>query len=241
MPGSGGHPRGTGPGRAGRREVRGPVPAAPAPRRSAAGLLALMLLTDARHPARTRPDGSLAPLAEQDRGLWNRVLIDEGVDMITRTLRRGPWATVTARPACMADATCRSTSNIDCGSSTLSPSGPTSRGRPPAGCLPRSRRALRKSMISASSSPGRYVSSCSDSLAAVAAMMTSPRTLDTNRAAGHTPTSVRLLRELAAGGQPAQPHLRRRLRPWTAAPGSARPGARRAGRSAGRPRRRRRA
>jgi RNA polymerase sigma factor (sigma-70 family) len=56
----------------------------------AAGLLALMLLTDARHPARTRPDGSLVPLAEQDRALWNRVLIDEGVALITSTLQRGP-------------------------------------------------------------------------------------------------------------------------------------------------------
>ena len=37
-----------------------------------AGLLALMLLTDARRPARTRPDGGLVPLAEQDRDLWDR-------------------------------------------------------------------------------------------------------------------------------------------------------------------------
>ena len=37
-----------------------------------AGLLALMLLTDARRPARTRPDGSLVPLAEQDRSRWDQ-------------------------------------------------------------------------------------------------------------------------------------------------------------------------
>jgi hypothetical protein len=40
-----------------------------------AGLLALMLLTDARRPARIRPDGSPVPLAEQDRGTWDRSLI----------------------------------------------------------------------------------------------------------------------------------------------------------------------
>ncbi|GAA4585625.1 sigma factor-like helix-turn-helix DNA-binding protein [Planotetraspora phitsanulokensis] len=54
-----------------------------------AGLLALMLLTDARRPARTRPDGSLVPLEEQDRGKWDRRRIAEGVDLITETLPRG--------------------------------------------------------------------------------------------------------------------------------------------------------
>lgn len=54
-----------------------------------AGLLALMLLTDARRPARTGPNGALVPLAEQDRGLWDRQLIAEGVDLISRTLPRG--------------------------------------------------------------------------------------------------------------------------------------------------------
>jgi RNA polymerase sigma factor (sigma-70 family) len=55
-----------------------------------AGLLALMLLTDARRPARTRPDGALVPLAEQDRALWDRGAIREGVALITATLARGP-------------------------------------------------------------------------------------------------------------------------------------------------------
>jgi RNA polymerase sigma factor (sigma-70 family) len=55
-----------------------------------AGLLALMLLTDARRPARTRPDGSLVPLAEQDRSKWDRQRIAEGVALITETLPRGP-------------------------------------------------------------------------------------------------------------------------------------------------------
>jgi predicted RNA polymerase sigma factor len=54
-----------------------------------AGLLALMLLTDARRPARTRADGELVPLAEQDRTLWDRRLIGEGVALITGALRRG--------------------------------------------------------------------------------------------------------------------------------------------------------
>ncbi|MFC0600545.1 RNA polymerase sigma factor [Streptomyces palmae] len=53
------------------------------------GLLALMLLTDARRPARTGPLGELVPLADQDRGLWDRRLIAEGVDLLSRTLPRG--------------------------------------------------------------------------------------------------------------------------------------------------------
>ena len=55
-----------------------------------AGLLALMLLTDARRAARTRPDGALVPLAAQDRTLWHPAMIAEGVDLITRTLPKGP-------------------------------------------------------------------------------------------------------------------------------------------------------
>ena len=55
-----------------------------------AGLLALMVLTDARRAARTRPDGGLIPLAEQDRRLWNRESIAEGVALIGDTLRRAP-------------------------------------------------------------------------------------------------------------------------------------------------------
>ena len=53
-----------------------------------AGLLALMLLHHARRPARTRPDGSLVPLAEQDRGLWDTRLIAEGVDVLQSALAR---------------------------------------------------------------------------------------------------------------------------------------------------------
>jgi predicted RNA polymerase sigma factor len=56
----------------------------------AAGLLALMLLTDARRPARTRLDGALVPLAEQDRSRWDTQAIAEGVDLITHALATAP-------------------------------------------------------------------------------------------------------------------------------------------------------
>ena len=55
-----------------------------------AGLLALMLLTDARRAARTGPAGELVPLDEQDRFLWDRSMIDEGVALLTDALPRGP-------------------------------------------------------------------------------------------------------------------------------------------------------
>jgi RNA polymerase sigma factor (sigma-70 family) len=54
-----------------------------------AGLLALMLLTDARRAARTGPTGELIPLAEQDRSRWDQEAIAEGVALITRTLTDG--------------------------------------------------------------------------------------------------------------------------------------------------------
>ncbi len=53
-----------------------------------AGLLALMLLHHARRPARTRPDGSLVPLAEQDRSRWDTALIAEGVAVLQAALAR---------------------------------------------------------------------------------------------------------------------------------------------------------
>ncbi len=54
-----------------------------------AGLLALMLLTDARRAARTGPSGELIPLDQQDRTLWDRGAIAEGVALLTATLPRG--------------------------------------------------------------------------------------------------------------------------------------------------------
>ena len=58
------------------------------------GLLALLLLTEARRPARVGPAGELVTLAEQDRSLWNRELIAEGHELVRRCLRRnrpGPY------------------------------------------------------------------------------------------------------------------------------------------------------
>ena len=55
-----------------------------------AGLLALMLLTDARRPARTGPDGALVPLAEQDRTRWDAAAIAEGVALVTGALASAP-------------------------------------------------------------------------------------------------------------------------------------------------------
>ncbi|KOX11855.1 RNA polymerase subunit sigma-24 [Saccharothrix sp. NRRL B-16348] len=55
-----------------------------------AGLLALMLLTEARGAARTGPDGDLVPLAEQDRSRWDRAAIAEGADLVTRSLAAHP-------------------------------------------------------------------------------------------------------------------------------------------------------
>ena len=58
------------------------------------GLLALMLLTDARQHARATPEGGLVPLAEQDRDRWDRTLIAEGHELVRRCLRRdqpGPY------------------------------------------------------------------------------------------------------------------------------------------------------
>ena len=54
------------------------------------GLLALMLLTDARRPARVGVDGELVSLADQDRSLWDRDAIAEGVALITDALAHGP-------------------------------------------------------------------------------------------------------------------------------------------------------
>ncbi|MEV4676194.1 DUF6596 domain-containing protein [Actinomadura sp. NPDC049382] len=73
----------------------------------AAGLLALMLLHHARRAARTAPDGRLVPLAEQDRGLWDTVLIAEGVEILQAALARdrlGEYQAQAAIAALHADA-----------------------------------------------------------------------------------------------------------------------------------------
>jgi RNA polymerase sigma factor (sigma-70 family) len=55
-----------------------------------AGLLALMLLTDARRPARVRDDGGVVPLAEQDRSRWDRAAIADGVALVEDALATKP-------------------------------------------------------------------------------------------------------------------------------------------------------
>ncbi|MGB3437963.1 MAG: DUF6596 domain-containing protein [Actinophytocola sp.] len=64
------------------REVRRLVPGDG----EVAGLLALMLLTDARRATRTAPDGALVPLEEQDRARWDQAAIKEGVALVSATL-----------------------------------------------------------------------------------------------------------------------------------------------------------
>lgn len=54
-----------------------------------AGLLALMLLTDARRAARSGPSGEIIPLDEQDRSLWDKAAITEGVTLVTEAMSRG--------------------------------------------------------------------------------------------------------------------------------------------------------
>jgi RNA polymerase sigma factor (sigma-70 family) len=63
------------------------------------GLLALMLLTAARAPARLDDRGGLVPLAEQDRRRWDRQLIDEGLELTAAALGRGPLGTFQVQAA----------------------------------------------------------------------------------------------------------------------------------------------
>ncbi len=80
----------------------------------AAGLLALMLLHHARRPARSRPDGSLVPLAAQDRSLWDTDLVAEGIMILQSALARdrlGEYQAQAAIAALHCDA--RSTAETD--------------------------------------------------------------------------------------------------------------------------------
>jgi RNA polymerase sigma-70 factor (ECF subfamily) len=73
----------------------------------ARGLLALLLLAQARRPARTGPDGSLVRLADQDRSLWNREFIGEGHALVRACLRLnrpGPYQIQAAIAAVHTDA-----------------------------------------------------------------------------------------------------------------------------------------
>jgi len=67
------------------RALSSSVPDSP----EAAGLLALMLLTDARRLARTGSAGELIPLDEQDRALWDKLLIQEGLDLVGNAMAQG--------------------------------------------------------------------------------------------------------------------------------------------------------
>ena len=64
-----------------------------------AGLLSLMLLTEARRPARTTASGALVPLREQDRTLWDRALIAEGTSLAATALELGPMGEYAAQAA----------------------------------------------------------------------------------------------------------------------------------------------
>jgi RNA polymerase sigma-70 factor (ECF subfamily) len=71
------------------------------------GLLALLLLTESRRPARTGPDGALVPLSEQDRSLWDAVLIAQGQAIVRTCLRwnrPGPYQVQAAIAAVHSDA-----------------------------------------------------------------------------------------------------------------------------------------
>jgi RNA polymerase sigma-70 factor (ECF subfamily) len=73
----------------------------------ALGLLALLLLTSARRPARTGPDGTLIPLGGQDRSRWDQAMIAEGQDLVRACLRRnrpGPYQLQAAIGAVHSDA-----------------------------------------------------------------------------------------------------------------------------------------
>ena len=81
------------------RQLRRVLPAEP----EVTGLLALLLLTDARRAARTGPDGSLVLLADQDRTLWNHEQIGEGERLVESALRAGrpgPYQLHSAIAAC---------------------------------------------------------------------------------------------------------------------------------------------
>ena len=77
------------------------------PEPEAMGLLALMLLHESRRPARTSPSGDLVVLEEQDRSLWNRELIREGIGLVEQALgsrRFGPYSVQAAISAVHAEA-----------------------------------------------------------------------------------------------------------------------------------------
>lgn len=84
------------------------------PEPEVAGLLALMLLHESRRAARTSPDGDLVLLEEQDRSLWNRQLIEEGIALVERALksrRFGPYTFQAAIAAVHSEASSSATTD----------------------------------------------------------------------------------------------------------------------------------
>ncbi len=69
------------------------------PEAEALGLLGLMLLTEARRPARTTPHGDIILLEDQDRSLWDRSLIDEGLSLVRRAMSSGEVGVYTIQAA----------------------------------------------------------------------------------------------------------------------------------------------
>ena len=69
------------------------------PEPEAIGLLGLMLLHESRRPARTDARGDVVPLEEQDRSLWNRELIAEGMGLVHRALLSGRFGSYTLQAA----------------------------------------------------------------------------------------------------------------------------------------------
>ena len=113
----------------------------------AVGLLALMLLTDARRPARLDADGSLVRLADQDRSRWDRTLIAEGHELVRACLRRnqpGPFQIQAAIAAVHADAPSAATHRLEPDRRPVRPA-PRSTPEPGGGDEPgdRRRRAAR--------------------------------------------------------------------------------------------------
>ena len=118
-----------------------------------AGLLALMLLTEARRPARTTADGDLVLLADQDRSRWDRALIDEGHALVRSCLRRnqpGPYQIQAAINAVHTDAATAAGDGLAADPGALRP---TACARAEPGRQPEPRRRRRRGRR-ASAGPG---------------------------------------------------------------------------------------
>ena len=109
-----------------------------------AGLLALLLLTESRRPSRTRPDGSLVLLGEQDRTRWDRALIEEGQAIVRRVPSPQPTRCLSAPGRHQRRACGRPDSRADRLVADRRPVRPAARGRPHAGRGPQPRHRHRR-------------------------------------------------------------------------------------------------